>query len=155
MLFGQLYVSLDKCLFRSSAQFLIYCCCCSVANMCPTLHDPTDCNTPGFPVLNYLLEFAQTHVYCFSNAIQPSHLLLHLSPQSFPTSRSFPVSWLFTPGGQRIGTSASAPVLPMNIQGWLLLELTNFFFLLFFFTFKIFNSYMRSQTWTPLPPPSP
>ena len=29
------------------------------------------------------------------------------------------------------------------------------FYFLFFFNFKIFNSYMRSQTWTPLPPPSP
>ena len=37
-------------------------------------------------------------------------------PQSFPTSGSFPVSWLFTSGGQSIGASASASVLPMNIQ---------------------------------------
>ena len=39
-------------------------------------------------------------------------------PQSFPASRSFPMSQLFTSGGQSIGASASAPVLPMNIQGW-------------------------------------
>ena len=37
-------------------------------------------------------------------------------PQSFPTSGSFPVSRLFTSGSQRIGASASASVLPMNIQ---------------------------------------
>ena len=37
-------------------------------------------------------------------------------PQSFPTSRSFPMSQFFTSGGQRIGVSASASVLPMNIQ---------------------------------------
>ena len=37
-------------------------------------------------------------------------------PQSFPASGSFPVSWLFTSGGQSIGASAS--FLPMNIQGW-------------------------------------
>ena len=37
--------------------------------------------------------------------------------QSFPASRSFPMSWLFTLGGQNIGASASALVLPMNIQG--------------------------------------
>ena len=41
-------------------------------------------------------------------------------PQSFPASLSFPVSWLFTSGGQNIGASASASVLPMNIQGWFL-----------------------------------
>ena len=42
--------------------------------------------------------------------------------QSFPASGSFPMSWLFTSGGQNIGTSAS--VLPMNIQGWFPLGLT-------------------------------
>ena len=43
-------------------------------------------------------------------------------PQSFSASGAFPMSRLFTPGGQRIGASAS--VLPMNIQGWLPLVLT-------------------------------
>ena len=38
--------------------------------------------------------------------------------QSFSASGSFPGSWLFTSGGQSIGASASASVLPMNIQGW-------------------------------------
>ena len=39
-------------------------------------------------------------------------------PQSFPASGSFPVSQLFTSGGQNIRASASASVLPMNIQSW-------------------------------------
>ena len=43
--------------------FTIHCCCCSVAQSCPTLCDPMDCSMPGFPVLHYLLEFAQTHVH--------------------------------------------------------------------------------------------
>ena len=38
--------------------------------------------------------------------------------QSFPASRSFPKSQSFTSGGKRIGVSASASVLPMNIQDW-------------------------------------
>jgi len=38
--------------------------------------------------------------------------------QSFPASGSFPMSQLFTSGGQNIGVSASTSVLPMNIQGW-------------------------------------
>ena len=38
--------------------------------------------------------------------------------QSFPASESFPVSWLFASGGQSIGASVSALVLPMNIQDW-------------------------------------
>ena len=45
-------------------------------------------------------------------------------PPSFPASGSFPMSWLFAPGGQRIGVSATATVLPMNIQGWFPLRLT-------------------------------
>ena len=44
--------------------------------------------------------------------------------QSFPASGSFPVSQFFTPGSQSIGASASASVLPMNIQGWFPLGLT-------------------------------
>ena len=44
--------------------------------------------------------------------------------QSFPGSGSFPMSWLFASGGQSIGASASASVLPMNIQGWFPLGLT-------------------------------
>ena len=45
----------------------------------PTVCDPVDCSMPGFPVLHYLLEFAQSHVHSVSNAIQPSHLLLAFS----------------------------------------------------------------------------
>ena len=44
--------------------------------------------------------------------------------QSFPASGSFPMSQLFASGGQGLGTSASASVLPMNIQGWFPLGLT-------------------------------
>ena len=44
--------------------------------------------------------------------------------QSFPTSGSFPMSQFFTSGGQSIGVSASASVLPMNIQDWFPLGLT-------------------------------
>ena len=43
---------------------------------------------------------------------------------SFPASGSFPVSRFFPSGGQAIGASASASVLPMNIQGWFSLGLT-------------------------------
>ena len=87
-----------------------------------------DCRMPGFPVLHYHLEFVQTHVHWVCDAIQSSHSLLPPSPpalnvshQYFPT---FPVSQLFASGGQRIGASASASVLPMNIQGWFPLGLT-------------------------------
>ena len=54
---------------------LSLCCCCSVAQSRPALCVPLDCSTPGFPVLHYLPEFAQTHVRWVSDTIQPSHPL--------------------------------------------------------------------------------
>ena len=51
--------------------------------------------------------------------------------QSFLASGSFPMSWLFPSGGQIIVASASASVLPMNIQDWFPLALTGLIYLLF------------------------
>ena len=86
-----------------------------------------DYSTPGFPVLHYLPEFAQTHVHldrgCYPT-MSSAVALFSSCPQSFPASGSFPKSWFFASGGQSIGASASASVLPMNIQGWFPLELT-------------------------------
>ena len=66
-------------------------CCCSVAQSCLTLCDPMDCSTPGFPVLHYLLEFAQTHVHPVGDAI--CHVILCcpllLLPSVFPSTRVF------------------------------------------------------------------
>ena len=98
----------------------------SVTQSCPTLCDPMDCSTPGFPVHHQLLELTQTHVYQVSDAIQPSHPLSSPSPPAFNLSQHqglFQWSLFFTSGGQSIGVSASASVLPMNIQerfpvGW-------------------------------------
>ena len=50
--------------------------------------------------------------------------------QSFPTSGSFSMSQFFASGGQSIGASASASVLPMDIQNWFPLGLTGLIFLL-------------------------
>ena len=49
--------------------------------------------------------------------------------QSSPASRCFPMSWLLATGSQSVGVSASASVLPMNIQNWFPLGLTGFIFL--------------------------
>ena len=165
--------------------------CFVVQSLCLTLCNPMDRSTPNFPVLNYLLAYAQTqasqvvqrlkhlpsmqeswvrslgwedplekeiathssilawkphgqrslvgytprgskesdtterlhflahtHVHWVGAAIQPSHPLstpFSSSSQSFPESGSFPMSWLFSSGGQSIGASASASALPMNI----------------------------------------
>ena len=80
-----------------------------------------DCSTSGFPILHYLLKLAQIHVHWINDAIQPSHPLSSPSPPALNLSQHqsiFPKSWLFTSSGQRIGVSASASVVPMNIQGW-------------------------------------
>ena len=92
-----------------------YCYCFPVAKSWPTLCDPIDCSTPGSSVLHYLTEFAQTQVHWVGHTIQPSHPVAPSSPSlNLSRNRYFPTSWLFTSGGQSIGTSAS--VLPMNIQ---------------------------------------
>ena len=57
-------------------------CCCLVAKLCPSLCDPINCSTPGFPVPQHLLEFAQIHVHWISDAVQPSH---PLSPSTSST----------------------------------------------------------------------
>ena len=80
---------------------------------------PCTAAQPGFPVLHQLPESTQIHVHRVGDAIQPSHPLspLLLLPSIFSSIRVFPVSQFFAPSGQIIGASASAPVLPMNIQG--------------------------------------
>ena len=94
----------------------------SVTQSCPTLCDPMKCSMPGHPVHPQLPEFTQTHVHWVGDAIQPSHpssvipFSSHL--QSFPPKGPFPMSQIFASGGQRIAVSASASVLPMNIQAW-------------------------------------
>ena len=104
--------------------FLTYC-CCSVTQSCPTFCDPVDCRTPGFPVLHHLLELAQICVHWVPDGIQPSSVVSSSSClQSFPTSGSFLMSQLLASGGQSIGASVSASLLPMNIQDWFPLELT-------------------------------
>ena len=55
--------------------------------MCPTLCNPMNCSTPGFPVLHSLPEFAQTHVHWVSNTILPSHPLLPPSPLALNLSQ--------------------------------------------------------------------
>ena len=61
--------------------------------------------------------------------ISSSVALFSSYPQSFPASGSFPVSWLFASGGQRIVSPSSAPDLSVTIQGWFPLGLTDLIFL--------------------------
>ena len=58
-------------------------------------------------------------------AVSSSVVPFSSCPQSLPASGSFPMSQLFTSGGQSIGVSALASVLPMNTQNWSHLEWTS------------------------------
>ena len=99
---------------HSSVQFSLF------PQSCPTLCNLMNRSTSGLPVHHQLPDSTQTHVRRVGDAIQPPHPLspFFSCPQSFPASGSFPMSQLFTSGGQSIGVSASPSVLPMNIQDW-------------------------------------
>ena len=93
---------------------------CPVTKLYPTLCDPVDCSIPGFPVLHYLPEFAQTPVHWVSNAIPPSHSLSPRSPLVHNLSQHQGIfQWVSFSHqvAKGFGASASASVL-MNIQGW-------------------------------------
>ena len=86
-----------------------------------TLCHPMDCSTPGFPcsspTLGACSNSCPLRQWCHPT-ISSSVFPLSSCLQSFPASGSFPMSQFFTSGGQSIGVSASASVLPMNTQDW-------------------------------------
>ena len=107
-----------------------YLCHLSVTKSCPTLCDrPHELHTrfscPSLSQICLLLKLMSIESVMPSNHLSS---VAHFCPQSFPASGSFPLSWLFASGGQSIGASAS--VLPVNVQGWLPLELTGLISLL-------------------------
>ena len=105
----------------------------SVAQSCPSLCDPYDlqharppCPSPTPGVYSNSCPLSQ---WCHL-AISSSVVLFSSCPQSLPTSESFPMSQLFAWGGQSIGVSALASVLPKNTQDWTPLEWTGWISLL-------------------------
>ena len=71
--------------------------------------------------LNLTNSWSLLKLVSIESVMPPNHLilchLLLLLSQSLPTSGSFPMSQLFTSGGQSIGASASTSILSMSIQG--------------------------------------
>ena len=99
---------------------------CSVPKSCPTLHDPMNWAHQASLSLTISLSFLKLmsiESECHPN-ISSSVAPFPACPQSFPASESFPMSQFFTSGGQSIGASATASVLPMNTQDWSPLGLT-------------------------------
>ena len=123
---GCVCVCVCVCVF---ARAFLYVCVVVVQSLtCPTLSDPMVCiqharlpcrsTSPGVCSNSWPLS-QRCHPTIMSSVIPFSSCL-----QSFPPSGSFPMSWLFTSGGQSTGASASASVFPMNIQGWFPFGLT-------------------------------
>ena len=74
---------------------------------------------PGFPVLHYLLELAQTHVHQIDDATQPSHSLLHPSPHAFSLSQHATLNTsMGFPGGSDGKEFAFSAEDPGSIPGW-------------------------------------
>ena len=116
-----LSLSSPVCLCIRTVLFFLFTQFRSVAESCSTLCNPMDCRhsrlpcpspTPG-AYLNSCPLSQWCHPTISSSVVPFSSRL-----QSFPASGSFPMSQFFTSGGQSIGVSASASVLPMNIQDW-------------------------------------
>ena len=113
---------------------------CLLTQSCPTLCDPMDCSTPGFPSLTIswsLLKLMSIELVMLSNYLILCCPLLLLLSISFPASESFPVSRLFVSSGQNIGALAS--VLLMHIHNWFPLGLTALIFLLFKELSRVFS----------------
>ena len=117
------------------------CCCFSVTKLCPTA-------TRWIVAHQASLSFISPRVcsnscplsqWCHPT-ITSSVPLFSSCPQSLPGSGYFPVSWLFTSGGQSIGDSTSESVLPMNIQSWFPLGLTGLISLLSKGLSRVFSS---------------
>ena len=93
----------------------------SVTQLCPTLCDPMNRSTPGLPVISptpgAYSNLCPLSWWCHT-AISSSVIPFSFCPQSLPASGSFPMSQLFTWGGQSTGVSAPASVLPLNTQDW-------------------------------------
>ena len=107
-------------LLQSPSKFCFHCCFCSVAKSC------VDCSTPGFPIHHYLQVCSDScplSQWCHPT-VSSSVALFTSCLQSFPASGSFPMSQFFESGGQSTGASASASVVPKNVQDWFPLGLT-------------------------------
>ena len=145
-----LHRAYSLCLFTKSSLcahlFMRVCCCCPVTNLCPTLCDPMDYSTPGllWPPLSpgVCSDSCLLSQWCYLTT-SSSASSFSSSPQSFPASGSFSMSWLFTPSGQ--GIEASASVLPMNIQDWFPLGLTGLISLLSKGLSTVFSSTIQNH----------
>ena len=88
-----------------------------------------DCSMPGYPVLNYLPEFAQTHVYWVSDAIQPSHSLPPPSPSDLNLSQPQGL-WQWVGSSYHVAKELGFSISPSNEYPWLISFIIDLFDLL-------------------------
>ena len=117
----------------------------SVTQLYPTLYDPMDCSTPGFPVHHQFPEIAQTHAHRIGDTIQLSYPLLSPSPPTFNLSQHQGLfQWVSSSHmvgkGFSHSPSASASVLPMDIQDWFSLGLAGLTFLQSYGISRVFSN---------------
>ena len=119
----------NKILFGHKKEWSTDICYCSVTKSCPTLCDSMDCSTPGFPVLHYLPEFAQTHVHwvrmpskdlflCCPLLLLPS---IFCSITVFYNESALRIRWPKYWKLQLQHVHPAFSILPKNIQGWYML----------------------------------
>ena len=114
----------------------------SVAQSCPTLCDPMNHSTPGLhpsPTPGVHSDSCPSSQWC-DPAISSSGVPFSSCLQSFPASGSLQMGQFFSSGGQSIGVSASASVLPINIQDWLPLGWTGWISLQSYGLSRVFSN---------------
>ena len=123
------------CPFIAGEPGLLCCHCCSVAKSCVT-----SCKTPWTALSPGVCSNSCSLSWWCYLTISSSATPFSFCLQSFLVSGSFPISWIFASGGRSIRASASASVLPMNIQSWFPLGLTDFISLQSYGLSRVFSS---------------
>ena len=105
-------------IFDWSIKLLLFSCSVVSDSLWPhrLQHSRIPCPSPSHGVCSNSCPLSQWCHPTISSSFTP----FSSCPQSFPASRSFPMSWLFVAGGQSAGASASESVFPVNIQDWLI-----------------------------------
>ena len=123
LLYNNILNFFKKCILYLSH----YCACvCSVSQLCLAFFNTMNCSMPGRPVAHHpwILSKFMFIALVIPPTISFSEPLFSLSPQSFPTSETFPMSQLFASNDKNARASASASVLQKSIQSSFPLKLS-------------------------------
>ena len=139
-------LSSQFCLFQNVILLVVVVQSLSCVQLFVTPWTATHQASLSFTISQSLLRLMSIQLACYP-AISPSIAPFSSCPQSFPASGSFPMSQLFTSGGQNTGASASASALPVNIQGWFPLGWTGWMSLQSQGFSRVLQHHNSSQSW--------